>query len=256
VDVTYARRTGTGLLRGRNMNAPVGGVRRDPGLGNVIEIRGLGRARADEISSGGSLRLPTRGLFLSGRYTYERSHDDGDHPLALPANPLEPDEWGPARDDVRHRLWVFAVLEPLRNLRLGTTLSAASAPPYTITTGRDDNADGVFNDRPPGTGRNSARAAGFARLDTRLAWRFGAGAPRGATREQAAAPGRTAGDDSSTRGWRGRHLLVSEVYVRATNVLNAVHPLRFSGVMTSPFYGQPAAARDPRRLEVGARVVF
>jgi hypothetical protein len=32
--------------------------------------------------------------------------------------------------------------------------------------------------------------------------------------------------------------------------------VRFSGVLTSPFFGQPTAARDARRFEVGARVMF
>jgi hypothetical protein len=241
VDVTYARRDAIDQLRSRNVNAPVGGVRPDPSLGNVVEIRSIGRARVDEVSTGGTLRLPWRALVVSGRYVYGRARDDGDDPLALPADPDVPDEWGPARDDVRHQGWVFAVAEPVRNLRMGATLSAASAPPYTITTGRDDNGDGIFNDRPPGVGRNSARAAGYARLDLRVAWRVGAGLPD---------------MDDTDRGWRARHRVMGELYLRATNALNGVHPVRFSGVLTSPFFGEPAAAREARRLEIGARVVF
>ena len=47
-----------------------------------------------------------------------------------------------------------------KNLRLGVTDVGAKRDPYNITTGRDDNGDTVFNDRPAGVGRNSAMTEG------------------------------------------------------------------------------------------------
>ena len=44
-----------------------------------------------------------------------------------------------------------------RNFTRASPSMAASAPPLTIRTGTDDNGDLVFNDRPAGVGRNSAR---------------------------------------------------------------------------------------------------
>ena len=44
--------------------------------------------------------------------------------------------------------------------------TASSGTPYTIRTGRDDNGDLVFNDRPGGIGRNSERAAAQWAINT------------------------------------------------------------------------------------------
>ena len=67
---------------------------------------------------------------------------------------------GPANGDVRHRLNVNAQQpdrqEPAARHQRSTR---ASATPYTIRTGRDDNGDLVFNDRPAGVGRNTERGA-------------------------------------------------------------------------------------------------
>jgi hypothetical protein len=257
IDVSYSLRDEIRQLRGRNINAPEpDGTRPDPASGNIIEIRSVGISREDEVTVGGSLRLPWRGLFIASRYTYENERDDGDGPLWLPASNEAPDEWGPSSDDVRHRVSVFTAIEPFSNVRLGVNFRAESAPPYTIRTGRDDNGDTVFNDRPSGVGRNSARGEGQTRLDVRLAWRVGAGAPRaGGALPQRGEPGR-GGRGGRDGDWRARHLLLTELYVRASNVLNTVNPVRFSGVLTSPLFGQPTAARDARRFEVGARVMF
>jgi hypothetical protein len=64
-------------------------------------------------------------------------------------------------------------------LRANVNTNASSAPPYTITTGRDDNADGVSNDRPAGVRRNSARGAARWDLNTRISRLFGFGGRRG-----------------------------------------------------------------------------
>ena len=45
-------------------------------------------------------------------------------------------------------------------------------------------------------------------------------------------------------------------YVQSYNLLNHMNALNFSGVMTSPFFGQPTAAAPPRRVELGARLTF
>jgi hypothetical protein len=47
-----------------------------------------------------------------------------------------------------------------------------------------------------------------------------------------------------------------ELYVQSYNLLNHLNALNFSGVMTSPFFGQPTSAAPPRRIELGARLTF
>jgi len=40
------------------------------------------------------------------------------------------------------------------------------------------------------------------------------------------------------------------------NALNRKNPLNFSGVLASPFFGQPTSAAAPRRIEIGTRFSF
>jgi hypothetical protein len=47
-----------------------------------------------------------------------------------------------------------------------------------------------------------------------------------------------------------------EVYLSGQNLLNRVNYTAYSFVMTSPFYGRPVAASQPRRLQLGARIGF
>jgi hypothetical protein len=47
-----------------------------------------------------------------------------------------------------------------------------------------------------------------------------------------------------------------ELYVSGQNLLNRVNFTAYSFVLTSPFYGQPVAASQPRKLQVGARLGF
>jgi hypothetical protein len=47
-----------------------------------------------------------------------------------------------------------------------------------------------------------------------------------------------------------------ELFLAGTNIFNNTNLLGYSGVMTSPFFGQATSAGAPRRLEVGARFGF
>jgi hypothetical protein len=47
-----------------------------------------------------------------------------------------------------------------------------------------------------------------------------------------------------------------ELYAQAFNLLNHANLGVFSGVQTSPFFGQATSAQPPRRMEVGMRVNF
>ena len=47
-----------------------------------------------------------------------------------------------------------------------------------------------------------------------------------------------------------------ELFVAATNLLNHTNLTGYSGVMTSPFFGEPTSALPARRIELGARFGF
>jgi len=47
-----------------------------------------------------------------------------------------------------------------------------------------------------------------------------------------------------------------EVYLSGQNLLNHDNYVGYSGVLTSPFFGQPTNVLNPRRVQVGARFGF
>jgi hypothetical protein len=47
-----------------------------------------------------------------------------------------------------------------------------------------------------------------------------------------------------------------EFYASAQNVTNHDNYIGYSGVVTSPFFGQPTNVLNPRKIEIGARFGF
>src|SRR6185436_560774 len=82
--------------------------------------------------------------------------------------------------DVRHRFSVGLNSQALRNLSINLSLSAATGSPYNITTGRDDNGDFFFNDRPAGYERNAGRGDGNWTLNGNINYNFTFGRQPGA----------------------------------------------------------------------------
>lgn len=66
----------------------------------------------------------------------------------------------------------------MRNCALGAriraraVLKATTGPPFDITTGYDEDSDGVANDRPSGVTRNTGQGPGTVQLDLLLAKLF------------------------------------------------------------------------------------
>jgi hypothetical protein len=238
--------------RAVNVNAPVNGVVPDPSFGRITEIRSIGRGEWRGIDTSVRAQTPGRSVDTFVRYRYTRAWNDADGALSLPvdANDLDA-EWGPASWDVPHRLFARVRVNLPLGIRANVWGGLSSGRPYTITTGFDDNNDTVFNDRPEGVGRNSARGAWQRDANVRLGWQpFGASSGRGGGR---GGEGRQAGGGGAGRGVTPRGM---EVYARVSNLFNDTNYTRYAGVLTSPFYGQPIAAGPPRRLEVGTRVFF
>ena len=91
-------------------------------------------------------------------YTLGQEKNFADGATSLPSNSLNPDvDWGPSRQDIRHRFQVQGQVPLLFGVRGNVNLNVSSGAPYNMTTGLDDNDDGAFNDRPAGVTRNSLR---------------------------------------------------------------------------------------------------
>jgi hypothetical protein len=269
LNATYRFRDGENLLRGRNVNAPdAAGNRPEPNVGTVTEVQSIGEARSHQMIVGFNTSAPNGRFFVGGNYTWTFARDDGSGATSLPADSIDPDEWGPSMEDIRHRVSTFFSLRLTNALRFGGGLRVESAPPYNITTGRDDNGDSIFNDRPAGVDRNAGRGDQFVDLNLRLGYTFGFGTRKDTgTTPAGGGPGggppmRMGGGGRGGPGMGGggpmdRTKVVSfEAYVSATNVLNNVNYSGYTGVITSPYFGQPTSARAPRRIEIGMRMMF
>jgi hypothetical protein len=261
LNTMYIHRSGSNLLRGVNVNAPLAdGQRPDPTAGAVGEIRSSASSQVDLVSVNLNFAQPQRRLFVAANYTFGRSIDETDSPIGLPANSYDlAAERGPAQNDARHRFMSIASLPLRKQFRLAASFRAQSALPYNITTGHDDNGDTVSNDRPADVTRNTGRGSMQADLGLRLSWSigFGGAAPPPAgpqvriVRGDSADPlGSAAGGESANKKY------AVELYAQAYNVLNHVNALNYSGVLTSPFFGLATSAGPARRIELGSRLTF
>jgi len=94
-------------------------------------------------------------------YTLSKAEDMGPDPLKggiyLPPNSFDlGSERGLSDNDRRHRFVAAAdVGLYLLGLRASGIYQFATAIPFNVTTGGDDNLDGITSDRPPGVGRNT-----------------------------------------------------------------------------------------------------
>jgi len=239
VILTGAGTRGWRQLRGRDVNAPIAvGVRPSPDFGAIVRVESTARSASRSFGITVHSVVPARQTFLAVNYTWSRSWNEADGPFSLPASSLDPRaDQGPSSDDVRHRLAGLFSSRIWRSLRVGLTVLGSSAPPYTVTTGYDDNGDAVINDRPPGVGRNSARGAARFEVAGRASWSVGIG------------PRRAQGSEGSRR-------FRLDVSLSVQNLLNRTNPVGFCGVLGSPLFGKPMAALPARRAEVGARVGF
>ena len=265
LNLSYSRTKAWDRFRGRNVNAPLNGVRPDPALGNITEVESSARLAADSIMAGMNFNVPARRTFMFANYSWNRQRNDADGPFSLPADNYDlAAEWGPAGGIPRHIASAVMNTNLVKNLRLAVSGSARSGAPYNVTTGRDDNGDTVFNDRPDGTGRNSAKSTRSFDAAARLTYAFGfgqrppsTGGPMGQTLIIRGG-GAGAGDLLSGIGGGGAEnkRVRIELFVAASNVFNNVNPLGYSGVMTSPFFGRATGAGPARKIDVGMKVGF
>ncbi|MBM3819481.1 MAG: carboxypeptidase regulatory-like domain-containing protein [Acidimicrobiia bacterium] len=239
---------GRSQLRSRNVNAPNGlGVRPEPDVGTVTQVESTGRSATDRLNVNLNYRLPGRRMFFNTNYTLSSVRNHADNATSLPANSLDPDaEWGPSSQDVRHRFNAMFNFGLPFNVRANIGGNASSAAPYNIVTGRDDNRDGVVNDRPAGVARNAGRGAARWEMNMRLTKAFGFGPPRGGQ----------GGPEGGQGGGSNNQRFSMEVYAQAFNLMNRVNYGSFSGSMLSPFFGRPTSAGQARRVEVGLQFRF
>jgi len=278
---SYMMMRGRNQLRSRNVNAPDAfGLRPEPGVGTVSQIESTGRSATNRLNVNLNYRVPGRRTFMNVGYTWSQASNHADNPLSLPANSLDPDaEWGPSSQDIRHRLNAMLNVGLPLGVRANISGVVQSASPYTITTGRDDNQDGVSNDRPAGVGRNSERGTPRWDMNVRFSRGFGFGGEGSSQAGRGGGGGGAAGQalvlappDGGQGGGPGpgggpmvaggpgggdaNQRFTLEFYVQGFNVLNRTNFVNYSGNLLSPFFGRPTSASQARRVEVGMQFRF
>jgi hypothetical protein len=262
LQTSYQMLRGRNQIRSRNINAPVDGVRTNPTFGDITQFESTGRSASDRLTVGARVRMPMQAagqpVMFNVSYTLGREKNHADGATSLPSDSLNPDaDWGPSRQDVRHRLQLQAQAPLLFGVRGNVNLTVSSGVPYNLTTGRDDNDDGVFNDRPEGVGRNSLRGEPTWGLNLNLSKRFALGAA-GTPATAGVAQGGFGGPGGRGRGQGGpggsRYGM--EIFVQAQNILNHVTRTGYTGNLSSPFFGTATSVGAPRDVNVGLRFNF
>ena len=228
---TYFNIRGIKLFRSRDINAPALPEleRPNPGIGVLRQIESAARSQAHtlELTLRGSLSR-----FFDGtiQYNLGRAYNDTGGINSRPADSYDlSGEWARASFDERHRFNLLGTIRAGEWLNLGMTLALISGRPYSLTTGRDDNRNGVASDRPSGVARNSLQGPGSAVLDVRWSKEFRL--KKEANKKEEEGP-------------------VFTFAVAAFNVLNRTSYSGFVGNLSSPFFGLPVASRPARRLQL------
>jgi carboxypeptidase family protein len=243
--VTYTGIRGVHVFRSRDVNAPPPPfytARPNPAFNVIRQIESAGDLETQSLEIGlrGNLTRYFNGMI---QYTLGRAYNNvGGSPFGFNRNPginMFPannydltSEWSRADFDQRQRFSLLGTATPGKYFKLGAAVSIYSGQPYAETTGRDDNHDGLANDRPPGVRRNTLEASGYADVDLRLSRDFFLAADR---------------KD------KGPTITLS---FDAFNVLNHVNYMTYIGDLSSPFFGKPVAAQPTRRLQVSLRFRF
>jgi hypothetical protein len=263
---TYSYVRGGALARGNNLNAPVDGTRPDPQFGNIIEVVSDAGSRQHQLQS--NLTVNPGALFPLGKSAPPfnpkrvtlffnhtlgsiRSNTDGAFSIA----PLGDQnlEWGPANNDVRHRLNISLNNQIIKNFTVGININNSSGLPYTLRTGRDDNGDLVFNDRPNGVGRNSERADSHFTLNLNLGYGWTFGPPAGGPPNIGVF---VSGGQANVQTFEQPARYRIGFFVNAQNVTNRANYTGYSGTMTSPFFRQPTSVTGTRRVDAGINFGF
>ena len=169
----------------------------------------------------------------------------------MPVSGSPATEWGPVGEPHR-RFNLNVTSTQLRSFTAVVGIASVSGLPYNITTGFDDNADAILNDRPIGVSRNAGLSPWRQTVNARFTYAFSLGASTGGPPPVTMLNGGRVGVPAG--GSSGRYRL--SVYVNVNNLTNHANLGGYSGVMTSSFFLQPTTAVNPRKVDMGMTFSF
>lgn len=229
VSAGYSRIAGSHLQRSYNVNS-----RRPDGSypvlssGIILNVNAWdATSRTDQFHVQVTRRV-RHNLSFDASYSWMRAAG-----LDTPVDANDPyslDNWGPTLNDIRHRFVGNVVYRLPLDIQFSAVVTAASAPPYNIITGTDDNRDRNVNDRPIVSGvmlpPNAGRGDSYVDTDLRLGKSVQVG---------------------------GRRL---ELMFEMFNLFNSVNAGTYIGNQKAVNFGQPTVALAPFQGQLGVRVSF
>ncbi len=223
--------------RTRDINAPLPetGIRPNPIEGQVLQYQSSGLSTYHHLRA--SMRQRFSIFVVTASYWYMHAQSDqedrrGRGGVWVPVDSYDlRKEWGNT-EDPRHTFNASVNARLPLDIYLTTVIEAQSGRFYTIRTGKDDNGDGVSNDRPPGVVKNSEVGPNYFDVGFNFSKAFELDAASGLTGPQ------------------------MNVFANLSNAFNVQHPGLPSGVVTSPFFMRSFNATSPRTIEIGMRFQF
>jgi hypothetical protein len=251
VTVGYQVIRGVKPIRYRDLNAPLpgSGIKPFPDEGQIIQLESTGFSWNQHLKMTMRQRFSIFNVLADYAYTSGLTDQEADARgggrgiPALPTNSYDRHlDWGRTAGP-RHTFNTSVNSRMPVNVYLTTKISAKSGNFYNVTTGKDDNRDGVINDRPAGVDKYSELGPHFFDVSFNVTKAFQL------NHTAAAAPQRSPAGNSGT----GPQM---NVFANLNNAFNMTHLGTPSGVMTSPFFKRPFNATAPRTVEVGMRFQF
>jgi hypothetical protein len=231
---TYVGSRGIDLFRSRDMNAPTASnsaARPNPNLGQErqLESEGYQKSNSVEFTFRGK---PNRFFAGQVQYTLGKTYNNTSGITYFPGNSyLAAADWARSDNDRRHKFDLLGSSEALKYFSIGAALSLYSGKPVNVTTGADDNHDGIYNDRPLALPRNTMHGPGLINLDLNI------------ERDFLLVKGKKEGPALA-------------VGLNSFNVLNHRNDVTYVGVISSVYFGKAVSALPPRRMQLNLQFKF
>jgi hypothetical protein len=231
---TYIGSRGIDLFQSRDVNAPPPpnyAARPNPNLGQErqIESEGYQKSNSMELTFRGK---PSRFFAGQVQYTLAKTYNNTSGITYFPANSYFPSaDWARSDNDRRHKFDLLGSAEMAKLFSFGAALSLYSGKPVNVTTGADDNHDGIYNDRPIALARNTMHGPGLINLDLNI------------ERDFLLVKGRKEGPTLT-------------VGLNSFNVLNHQNDVTYVGVISSVYFGRAVSALPPRRMQLNLQFKF
>ena len=253
-------------IRSRNINAPSvetgfapsNSLRPTDAPEDILQFESSGRI-SGQVFFVGLFQSTNKRFSIASGYLHFNFRTNAERVYALPQSSYSDDgEWARPFWQASHRIFFNSNINLPMNLRANVSLNAASGTPYDITSGRDNNGDGNFNDRPDIVVAGSANSisTSFGALDPTA---VNGNLPRNVGTNPATVTldlnlSRRFALGQGTNGNESRFQLT--LNAAAYNVLNRTNLRGLNGVLGSAFFGRANAAAPARKIEFGVRVSF